>query len=588
MTMNVIRKQQNNEKATRFSLTALLCIAVVILNVSNVLVQTINGMASEKSIIFLCMNTMFLVLFSCIPVNMIVNYSWAYYGVYVILLICGLFIGETSTNYISFGGSFSLDINSLLAMLFLPVTYLIVKYKNYSWRYLTIIGTAILIPTLLTMMFQNINGALVFMFVALLLLIKAIFEKRMKISVFKLLLAFCSFIFFVTILFVILNPVSLQRLAEFVNSDMTEVVEDAVYTEKFSVASSIIKNSPMIANSANSNYDLQIFDGESGWEFVSLLACHGWVAGLFLLGGQIILIITAYRMSHQIKNSYAKYLSFAIASFFGVSLVIAIAQTYNLIPFTGKQMPLMGTASANIIDHGLVGMLICFYVKKDKITTKIELDVDYDSTTHILDVFLKELEQEYVLTSDDNIKRRKQIQKSIHEIKKDTDNWEHRRISHSDIVRKYGYYQNIVHPQVSRKELVFISYNQNDRNYAEFLSQAIEKYGYRCWYFHRDCKHGGYAEKIVKALRRTKIFIVVISANSNNANHVLNEVCLAFEEMKTGTIIMPLKIEDIELSDDMKYYLCRQEWNTAKSTKALDAFVNYVVRVLRVSEKIKN
>ena len=69
----------------------------------------------------------------------------------------------------------------------------------------------------------------------------------------------------------------------------------------------------MIANSANSNYDLQIFNGESGWEFVSLLACHGWVAGLFLLGG---LIITAYRMSHQIKNSYAKYLSFAIASFF--------------------------------------------------------------------------------------------------------------------------------------------------------------------------------------------------------------------------------------------------------------------------------
>lgn len=166
-------------------MTALLCIAVVILNVSNVLVQTINGMASEKSIIFLCMNTMFLVLFSCIPVNMIVNYSWAYYGVYVILLICGLFIGETSTNYISFGGAFSLDINSLLAMLFLPVTYLIVKYKNYSWRYLTIIGTAILIPTLLTMMFQNINGALVFMFVALLLLIKAIFEKRMKISVFN-------------------------------------------------------------------------------------------------------------------------------------------------------------------------------------------------------------------------------------------------------------------------------------------------------------------------------------------------------------------------------------------------------------------
>lgn len=195
MTMNVIRKQQNNEKAPRFSLTALLCIAVVILNVSNVLVQTINGMASEKSIIFLCMNTVFLVLFSCIPVNMIVNYSWAYYGVYVILLICGLFIGET-TNYISLRGSFSLDINSLLAMLFLPVTYLIVKYKNYSWRYLTIIGAAILIPTLLTMMFQNINAALVFMFVALLLLIKAIFEKRMKISVFKLLLAFCSFIFF--------------------------------------------------------------------------------------------------------------------------------------------------------------------------------------------------------------------------------------------------------------------------------------------------------------------------------------------------------------------------------------------------------
>lgn len=70
-------------------------------------------------------------------------------------------------------------------------------------------------------------------------------------------------------------------------------------------------------------------------------------------------------------------------------------------------MPLMGIASANIIDHGLVGMLICFYVKKDKITTKIELDVEYDSTTHILDVFLKELEQEYVLTSDDNIIKKK-------------------------------------------------------------------------------------------------------------------------------------------------------------------------------------
>ena len=114
-----------------------------------------------------------------------------------------------------------------------------------------------------------------------------------------------------------------------------------------------------------------------------------------------------------------------------------------------------------------------------------------------------------------------------------------------------------------KQPLAFISYSSKDKNVADNLCSKLESNGIRVWYAPRDIDTSDYATSIVNAISRCSHFIVILSQHSLYSEHVLNEVDLAFQEIKRGVKFYPLKMDQEELGAAFKYYLSRQHWMDA-------------------------
>ncbi len=133
-----------------------------------------------------------------------------------------------------------------------------------------------------------------------------------------------------------------------------------------------------------------------------------------------------------------------------------------------------------------------------------------------------------------------------------------------------------------QKSRGFISYSSADKNIADNLCAKLENTGVKVWYAPRDIPpKTDYAGSIVNAISNCEYFIVVLSKNSLQSNHVLNEIDLAFQEMNTRKIkFCPLKIDEEEMGPSFKYYLSRQHWMDAHEPpieKRLDEFVSEIL-----------
>jgi DNA-binding transcriptional MerR regulator len=103
---------------------------------------------------------------------------------------------------------------------------------------------------------------------------------------------------------------------------------------------------------------------------------------------------------------------------------------------------------------------------------------------------------------------------------------------------------------------VFISHSSADLAISEKLYEYLEVNGIKCWI---DTKNvtGFYARSIIEGIKQSQIMVVVFSRHSNVSPHVENEVDNAFNERK---VIIPFRIEDIEMSDVLLYYLRKSHY----------------------------
>ena len=129
-----------------------------------------------------------------------------------------------------------------------------------------------------------------------------------------------------------------------------------------------------------------------------------------------------------------------------------------------------------------------------------------------------------------------------------------------------------------QKQLAFISYSSKDKNVADNLCAKLEARGIRVWYAPRDVGAGDYASSIVNAISNCTKFIVILSKNSLQSNHVLNEIDLAFSQLQRGVKFLPLRIDEEEIGPSYLYYLSRQHWMDAylpPLEKRLDEFADF-------------
>ena len=105
---------------------------------------------------------------------------------------------------------------------------------------------------------------------------------------------------------------------------------------------------------------------------------------------------------------------------------------------------------------------------------------------------------------------------------------------------------------------VFLSHSAQNREVADAICLALEKAGIRCWVAPRDVRPGRtFPGEITRAIQQSKVMLLVFSGHSNNSEQVLREVQLATDSRLP---IIRFRIEDVALTDDLRYFLSTPHW----------------------------
>lgn len=109
---------------------------------------------------------------------------------------------------------------------------------------------------------------------------------------------------------------------------------------------------------------------------------------------------------------------------------------------------------------------------------------------------------------------------------------------------------------------IFISKSSNDKEYALWLCQKLENYGYKCWISERDINEFEEWDKgISQAVRNCTYFIILVSRHSIGSGQVRNELRLA---SNYNCIKIPIRLDLSPLPDDFIYHLGTQMLNANK------------------------
>lgn len=105
---------------------------------------------------------------------------------------------------------------------------------------------------------------------------------------------------------------------------------------------------------------------------------------------------------------------------------------------------------------------------------------------------------------------------------------------------------------------VFVSHSTEDAAVARQVADALRAAGIGVWIAPDSIRPGeAYNEAIVAGLKASDVLAVLVSKASNASKHVAREVGLADSH---GKKIIPIRIEAVEPSDGLTYYLSMPQW----------------------------
>lgn len=117
---------------------------------------------------------------------------------------------------------------------------------------------------------------------------------------------------------------------------------------------------------------------------------------------------------------------------------------------------------------------------------------------------------------------------------------------------------------------VFISYSSKDASDCDSILKELEGTGIRCWQSSRDhpVDKGGYEAAIMEALKRARLFLIILSHESVASDHVKNELTNAVTLRKA---ILPVRLVECpaRLPASFQYHLERyQQFDLERHTHA--------------------
>ncbi|MFH1841664.1 MAG: TIR domain-containing protein, partial [bacterium] len=127
---------------------------------------------------------------------------------------------------------------------------------------------------------------------------------------------------------------------------------------------------------------------------------------------------------------------------------------------------------------------------------------------------------------------------------------------------------------------VFISYSTKDKKVARSICAAIEAVDVHCWIAPRDIDYGdkNWPSKILEGIEAARIFLLIISENSNRSSHVRNELQHAHSEDR---YIIPVDLDNIPPAKGLKYFLGSCQWFPASNPMELEQLEELVQAIKR-------
>jgi hypothetical protein len=126
--------------------------------------------------------------------------------------------------------------------------------------------------------------------------------------------------------------------------------------------------------------------------------------------------------------------------------------------------------------------------------------------------------------------------------------------------------------------LIFLSYSSKNKLIADAICSRLENQNIRCWIAPRDVHPGAdYSNQIADALERSTVMVMVFSSDSNRSRHVKSEIDRAFS---LGKVIIPFRVEDVEIDKGLAYYLAKTHWLDAV-TKPLEQHIDRLAGTIR-------
>ena len=105
---------------------------------------------------------------------------------------------------------------------------------------------------------------------------------------------------------------------------------------------------------------------------------------------------------------------------------------------------------------------------------------------------------------------------------------------------------------------VFISYSSEDKAIADAVCATLENIKIRCWIAPRDVPPGKlYGASLINAVKSARVLVLVLSEDTNQSEYVVRELN---EAVAKGITIIPFRIEEVEPSEKLGFYINSIHW----------------------------
>lgn len=147
-------------------------------------------------------------------------------------------------------------------------------------------------------------------------------------------------------------------------------------------------------------------------------------------------------------------------------------------------------------------------------------------------------------------------------------------------------YCNTLFVNMPLNKQIFISHSSKDDKIAGEICSILEKHGLTCCIDHRDFRVSkDFDQEILEGIENSSAFVLLLSSSSNDSYPVKTEVQLASDSGK-GNWIFPVRIENVEPSKNLKFFLSLKQWTDAFE-EPLELQLNELIKNLREFLKIE-